>query len=132
MQRKKVNKKQVHKKNQPHGNKKMRNSKLFHVWLESEVLEMLKLYADARQLPSSAVVRNLLDDWYFEVKQTRNDLLADLLVKLQNQWNRNKTARFRNKASRVESYDAFIDNIRKEYKSLGNQTLDMIIENLRI
>jgi hypothetical protein len=132
MRRKKDNKEQEHKKNQPHGNKKLRNAKLFHVWLESEVLEMLKLYADARQLPPSAVVRNLLDDWYFEVKQTRNDLLADLLVSLQKQWNKNKTAHLKNKSSKVKSYDAFIENIRKKYKSLGDQTLDMIIENLRI
>lgn len=109
-----------------------RKHMLLNVWVAEEQVKALKLYAKAKQANVSAIVRGMLEDWFAEVKHMKNDLLADIIVNVQYKWNQEKGKRIMSLEDKELVFDTFVEKVKEEYADLGENTIDFIIENIRI
>lgn len=115
---------------------KKKSMKIFNFFMPVEWYDFFCLYSASHQIDKSALARSIFGDWYFETKDKEVDLIDDLVVYVQHEWNVIR-ARKMKKPESEEANISFADfiNKAKEHlmrKGVKEELIDYVLEKIRI
>lgn len=115
---------------------KKKSMKIFNFHMPVEWYDFFCLYSAARQVDKSSMARSIFGDWYAEMKDHKVELIDDLIVYVQHEWNVIKAKKIKRPESEAASisFSDFI-NTSKEYlqeKGVSEDLINYVLEKIRI
>ena len=111
----------------------LKPSKNIGLFVTKELNEFLNLYAASQRISKSAVVRNILVEWYEETSHNIEPILNDLRLYIQHEWHLAKTLN-KIQLEKQITFEDFANNIRSTFHSKGvpKKIIDLLLNEMTI